>query len=129
MKWKTKLIAMTTIAIMAGLTCQSASAYSFSGNTVYGYRNVSSQYTKNDNFQYARVDWTYSNKSSHKQWFMSYNVTFGSKSAEGLLNYLATGASGKIYGPNMSSGQTYQLHSRREHIINPETYVSGNYVP
>lgn len=79
----------------------------------------------------SAVEWTNSNKSSHKMWFRVRNTTgtikvYGSS----LLNYKTTDAfRTDLTVDTSTSGMKYELSARRENIIDPTTTVSGLWMP
>ena len=89
------------------------------------YSEVSSANTKMDTNQTAYVEWNYSSdKNPHNQWFQIVNSDLHKRSEEAFFSYKSNGY---INEENCQKGYYYYLRARREHIINPETTVSGNW--
>lgn len=128
MKLRTKFVALFSCFCMTTLLCQPVFALTntFGGTTTSSYRSVALRTQKTNNYNYTEVDWITSDRASHNQYFKMRNVTLGVDAAAGRLTYLGRG---RIEGPNMSSGYYYDFMSRREHIIDPSTYISGTFTP
>lgn len=128
MKLRTRFVDLLSCFCMTTLLCQPVFALTntFGGMTTSSYSSVASRTQKTNNYDYTEVDWITSDRASHNQYFKMFNVTLGVDAAAGRFTYLGRG---RITGPNMSSGYYYTLMSRREHIIDPRTYISGTFTP
>lgn len=71
------------------------------------------------------VRWTKSNKSSHKMIFRVRDVSSGKTYGQGTISYLDY----DTFETKISNGTETYLQARREHIIDPYTTVSGDWLP
>lgn len=122
---KNKIKAVVTAGVLSlSLMPNSILAASFSGSAASSWQNVST-ITKKDNTSYnTTVNWTYSSEPSHKQWFAMDKSTGGSMGSI-LLNYKTS----KSFRTDGTKGSSYILRSKREHLGNPTTSVSGTWTP
>lgn len=108
-----------------GTSVSATISQNFAGSTDSNWHYVvdnSKHFTKDNNVQYAAVNWTGSNKENHKLWFRVVN-SVGEEKGKANFNYLTSGT----FGVNAVKGLDYYLQARREFIIDPSTYVSGNW--
>ena len=102
----------------------SAASTSFGGKAGYGYEKVSSPNIKADSNNLAYVNWTYSDQNSHKMWFKVCKNGYTDSLGKALVNYQS---SDYITTSGTVKGGSYVLYAGREHVVNPETYVSGTW--
>lgn len=100
-----------------------ASASNFAGTVGYDYAKVSSSNKKENDVRLSYFEWAYSDQGSHKLWLRVSN--------QGKKDSLGTKLTSLyVWGQietNLTQGKYYDLYARREHIINPDTYVSGTW--
>lgn len=119
---------LALISLMTFVSFSNARAdyKNFSGSAGYNYKKVGTENAKN-NYQYlAGVNWTYSEKENHKEWFQIRNSN-GEGRGTVLINRPNTGI--EYFDTTAKYGYDYTLWASREHIINPSTYVSGTWQP
>lgn len=119
------IMSLSILAIMfLSITYVSANSAKFSGSAGYNYARVSGANVKTDRLGTAYVDWTGSNKKSHKMWFQVVNSGDENR-GKALLSY----KSDKSFSTSAVTNYKYWLRASREHITNPTTNVSGNWEP
>ena len=91
----------------------------------WGYAKVSGSCRKSDSDRLAYINWMTSSRSSHKQWFYMVDTNNSAGSEAQLLNYLNV----RTYYPGHTFGHYFELKSKREHVIDPETRVTGYWNP
>ncbi|WP_423363958.1 hypothetical protein [Mycoplasma sp. P36-A1] len=101
-----------------------AKVQSFTATTGSTWAYASSRNTKSDTLKTAWVHWQSSSKSKHKQWFRVVNSD-GAVRGESLLNYLQN----KTFSTTQKKGYYAWLKTKREHMIDPITKVSGRWDP
>lgn len=111
------------VLLTVSIVAPPVQAASFGGGAKSDYVRVSPPTSKTNSKTYTTVQWVYSDRSSHNMWFGLYSGDTLINQA--LLKYRTT-ASFPTYA---NYGSTYHLRARREHIINPLTYVSGTWIP
>ncbi|MDR1819092.1 MAG: hypothetical protein LBR15_02455 [Methanobrevibacter sp.] len=103
--------------------CQ-GSVGTFNVTTNSTWKKYSKSSIKTDNLKTAVVNWQASSKSSHKQWFRIVNSK-GEAKGESLHNYLQN----KTFSTTAKKGYYYWIMTKREHIIDPSTQVTGRWEP
>ncbi len=128
MKYGKYVLTFVTVFLFCMISNASAiTKTSFSIETGASWaKDIASTAHKIEGNHFSAIEWTYSNKASHKMWF---RVTddFGKVRGSGLLNYLSTDAfqTNLKYYDNLN----YVLEAKREHITNPRTLVKGRWTP
>lgn len=98
------------------------------GGETYGNRwsIVAGQTLLKDSQSTPIVNWNYSNKSNHRQWFSIIPEGASNGVGEALFSFKVKGS---INSHSSKVGKKYYLKSKREHFIDPPTYISGVWTP
>ncbi len=98
----------------------------FSGSAGFTQKKVGTQNTK-ENYEYlSGVNWKKSDHKDHKMWFTIKNSD-GVQRGRQLINRPGNGTT--YFETNCKYGYYYYLYANREHLGNPNTYVSGTWQP
>lgn len=128
MKYGKYVLTFVTVFLFCMISNASAiTKTSFSIETGASWaKDIASTAHKIEGNHFSAIEWTYSNKASHKMWF---RVTddFGKVRGSGLLNYLSTDAfqTNLKYDDNLN----YVLEAKREKSTGSKVTVSGTWVP
>lgn len=122
------LAIIAVLTITSGVSVFAATSQSFAGTTRGdSWQRVSASEIKKTSSEYPWVTWTYSEHgNTHKQWFTI--VPKGASNGVGEV-LLAAYGSANFLGHEAKSGNYYYLKSKREHIVDPGTYIKGNWSP
>ena len=120
------IIGVLTIA--SGVSVFAATTQDFAGMTRGdSWQRVSGTAVKKTTERNPWVNWTYSEYGNiHKQWF---TIVQNNKS-DGVGEVRMDGYGTSDISDNQAGiGKSYYLKSKREHFIDPGTYVSGTWSP
>lgn len=122
-----KMVCFFAATVMTlGMSASVSLAADFAGFTdPWGYAKVSASCRKSNSDSLAYINWMTSSQSSHKQWFYMVDTNTSAGSKAQLLNYL----NAHTYYPGHTFGHYFELKSKREHVIDPQTYVTGYWNP
>ena len=122
------LVLIGILTIASGVSVFAATTQDFAGTTRGdSWQRVSISEVKKTTTGNPWVNWTYSeHRNTHRQWF-----TIVPKGASNGVGEVLLGGYGKadFLGHGAYSGGSYYLKSKREHIVDPGTYVSGTWSP
>ena len=103
-----------------------ATYHDFAGSTTYAFHKVSSGYQKDNTSYLMHIKWTYTDDSRyHKMWFSVLTST-KIEHSRFLLTEMNVD---KTFDTSAKKGDTNYLWARREHIIDPGTYIKGRWQP
>ena len=122
------LVLIGVLTIASGTSVFAATTQSFAGSTRGdSWQRVSASEVKKTTTNNPWVNWTYSDRgNTHRQWF-----TIVPKGASNGVGEVLLGGYGKanFLGHKAKLNSSYYLKSKREHIVDPGTYVSGTWSP
>lgn len=97
----------------------------FGGSVDVDYRLVSRTYKKADSYNWAVVNWNYSDQHSHTMWFKVIDKN-GDRMGSKLYEYKESKG---FTTSNTYKGANYRLCAGRQNWWDPWTYVSGTWAP
>lgn len=122
------LIALFAVCLLSQKIEVSAFINSSFGGQTYGNRwsIVDGKSTKKDSKNAPVVTWQYSNRDGHRQWFSIIEEGYSNGVGEAILQFKSNGT---INTNRAEVGKKYYLKSKREHFVDPTTYISGVWSP
>lgn len=122
----TGIVAFVALS-MVNINAKALGKFTIETNSVWksDLSSTASVEVKSGANKYSGVNWTYSNKSSHKMIFRICNSSNGKSFGSGTLKY----KSQDTFKTSIPEGTKTYIQARRENIIDPVTTVKGTWLP
>lgn len=128
MKFFRRIMMLCFVSVFCLMTMSHVNAVNyegFGGSVDVTYRVVSPTYKKTDSYDWAVVNWNYSDRSSHTMWFKVVDSD-GRRKGSSLYEYKESHG---FSTSNTYENANYRLYAGRENWWDPWTYVSGTWAP